>query len=232
MPKEQVTTGEEKRGSWGWVIAVVVLVLLLLGLGGYLWWRSNSDRTQQARLQNQINALTNMATSNSVNSSSNNSVSNSTAFTNQTNATNGNSDGSSSATTTKVKLYLVAIDDGGVSGKMIGCNDSVVAVDKEIAATNAPLRAAYEQLLALDSRDYGKSGLVNALYNSNLTIDEVSIQNKVATIKLKGTLSSAGTCDDPRIIAQLTETALQFTTISSVQVFVNGKKIEDLLSGK
>lgn len=231
--EEQVDTEEAPAKSvWGWVVAVVVLVVLVLGLAGYLWWQSNNDQREQEQLRNQINALTNSALNNTVANTATNSTTTNSTNSNSTNSSGGSGNSSGEGMVSKINLYLIALDDGGVSGKEIGCNDSVVAVDKDITATSAPLRSAYEQLLSLDTRDYGKSGLVNALYNSDLTIDEVTIQNKVATVKLKGTLSSGGTCDDPRIIAQLTQTALQFASVASVQVYVNGQKLEDYLSTK
>ncbi len=131
-----------------------------------------------------------------------------------------------------VKIYLVAINDNGVSGPKIGCNDSLVAVDRPIPQTNAPLTAALNQLLSLHERDYGQSGLVNALYQSNLQIQSVAIVNGLATIKLTGQLQSGGVCDDPRIINQLDYTARQFPTVRSTAIYVNGKPIQTLLSGK
>jgi hypothetical protein len=131
-----------------------------------------------------------------------------------------------------LKIFLVAINDNGSSGKKIGCNDSLVGVDVQVPRTQAVLRAALTQLLALKDRDYGQSGLVNALYQSDLSIQSLAIQNGEAILQLSGKLSSGGVCDDPRIIGQLEQTALQFSTVQSVTIFVNGKKIQDLLSGR
>jgi hypothetical protein len=41
-----------------------------------------------------------------------------------------------------------------------------------------------------------------------------------------------GVCDNPRVEAQIEETALQFATVSEVAVFVNGKPLEEIISLK
>jgi len=38
-----------------------------------------------------------------------------------------------------------------------------------------------------------------------------------------------GVCDEPRVQAQLRETALQFSTVDSVSIFINGIQLEDAL---
>src|SRR5574342_779666 len=68
--------------------------------------------------------------------------------------------------TTRVKIFLIAIDDNGKSGKKIGCGDSVVAVERNLAATQAPLAAALTELFSIYDRTYGQSGLYNSLYQS------------------------------------------------------------------
>lgn len=132
-----------------------------------------------------------------------------------------------------VKIYLVAEQDNGVSGDPIGCGDSIIAVKRQIAPTQAPLRAALEELLSLADKYLGESGLYNALYQSKLSVKGVSIDaDGKARIDLEGTLLSGGTCDDPRIIAQLTYTAKQFSTVKDAAIYINGTLIEELLSGK
>ena len=118
-----------------------------------------------------------------------------------------------------------------VGGGTIGCSDGIVMVQRNVAATQAPLTAAIGQLLSIKQQNYGQSGLYNALYASNLSIQSISIVNGKALIYLVGQLSSGGVCDDPRIIAQFHYTATQFSTVSSVQVYVNGIPLESLLSG-
>ncbi len=131
-----------------------------------------------------------------------------------------------------LKIFLVAMEDGGISGKAIGCGDSAVPVNIEIPHTTAVLRAALTELLSIKEQYYGESGLYNALYRSNLTIDGINLQNGEAVIELRGELNLGGVCDNPRIQAQLEETALQFNTVQKASFFINGIPLEDLLSGQ
>ena len=39
-----------------------------------------------------------------------------------------------------------------------------------------------------------------------------------------------GVCDSPRFEAQIEQTALQFSTVSNVEVFINDIPLEDVLS--
>ncbi len=133
----------------------------------------------------------------------------------------------------RVSIYLVAEQDNGKAGDLIGCGDSIIAVERQIAPTQAPLTAALEELLSLADKYYGESGLYNALYQSKLTVGDITIDpNGKTMIYLEGTLLSGGMCDDPRIIAQLTYTAKQFSTVKDAAIYINGTLIEELLSGK
>src|SRR5690606_13105451 len=102
-------------------------------------------------------------------------------------------------------------------------------VTVEIPATRAVLRATLEKLLSVKTQYYGQSGLYNALYQSNLTIEDVRIDNRVATIRLKGQIVSGGVCDTPRIQAQLEQAALQFSTVDAVKIYVNGSLLQNAL---
>ena len=134
---------------------------------------------------------------------------------------------------TRVEIYLIAVGDNGQAGPMIGCQDSVVAVDRDIPPTQAPLQAALNELLSLKDEFFGQSGLRNALYNSNLAIDKVTIDDGgLATINLSGTVQLAGECDNPRFAAQIEYTAKQFPTVKDVAVFINGQAMKDFLSLK
>jgi LysM repeat protein len=127
---------------------------------------------------------------------------------------------------TKTRIYLVSLGDGGT----LGCGDSLVPVTVDIPSTRAILRASLTKLLSLHSQYYGESGLYNALYQSNLTIDDVRIDNRVATIRLSGQVVLGGVCDTPRVKAQLEQIALQFSTVDQVNIFVNGEPLDDVLN--
>lgn len=131
------------------------------------------------------------------------------------------------AATQRVNIYVIGLESGSV-----GCGDEVVAVRRDIPKTQAPLTAALNLLLAQKSPYYGESGLYNALHQSNLRIGSISRSGTAWTIRLTGKLILSGTCDAPRVQAQLEQTALQFNTVKSVRYYVNGQPLESLLSGK
>jgi len=78
-------------------------------------------------------------------------------------------------------------------------------------------------------REYGQSGLYNALYLSNLSIANAAVIDGEAVIDLKGNLVFGGECDIPRIEEQLHAIALQFHTVDSVSITINGVPLEKLL---
>ena len=133
---------------------------------------------------------------------------------------------------THTNIYLIAVGDEGVSGQEIGCGDSIIPVEVEIEPTIAPLTSALNYIFALDSREYGQSGLYNALYRSSLIVEGIDIENREAIIALSGELVVGGTCDVPRIKAQLRWTALQYDTIDTVSIFVNDQPLDEVLSSK
>jgi uncharacterized protein YxeA len=133
---------------------------------------------------------------------------------------------------TKVKVFLIAIDDNGKSGKKIGAGDSVIPVEVAVDPTNTPLKAALNKLFSIKDREYGQSGLYNPLYNSNLKLESATIKDGQAEIRISGNLMLGGVLDNPRVKAQIEETALQFSSVKSVLVYLNNKKLDDALSLK
>jgi spore germination protein GerM len=131
-----------------------------------------------------------------------------------------------------VQIFLIAIDDNGQGGLPIGCGDSIIPVQVEIPTTQGVLKAALESLLSVKTQFYGESGLYNALYQSDLQVESVSIVDGIATVNLTGRLLMGGECDNPRIQAQLEQTVLQFPTVTKAEIFINGKTLADALSLK
>ena len=129
-------------------------------------------------------------------------------------------------------VYYVAVGDNGISGPKIGCGDSLVAT------TTAPVRFTDQvgpsvgALLANKSRDVGMSGLVNVLYQSNLTYVAGELNGSTITIWLSGQFMLGGVCDIPRAKAQLEYTAMAASDATSARVFVNGRPIDEVLSLK
>lgn len=139
-----------------------------------------------------------------------------------------------------VKLYMVAVGDNGTAGPKIGCGDSLVPVDQNIsvpkgsasATTAASISGALKRLFAVRDQHYGDSGLYNALYQSQIAIGEVTFGNDTATVPLSGSFRSGGTCDDPRIIEQITATVKQFPEVKTATITFSGKPLAEALSQK
>ena len=131
-----------------------------------------------------------------------------------------------------VKIFLIALNDNGQSGTSVGCGDSAVPVTVTIPETQGVLRAALEKLLSAKKQFYGESGFYNALYQSDLQVAAVTIEQGKAIIHLTGNMMLGGECDAPRFEAQIKQTALQFSTVNDVAVFINDKPLEEVLSLK
>lgn len=131
--------------------------------------------------------------------------------------------------TVQTNIYLVAVGDDGELGKKIGCNDSLVPVQVQVDATSDPATAALNELLSIKDRKHGPSGLYNALYQSDLSVEEVRIANGEAIVRLSGTLRIGGVCDEPRIKEQLQQTVLQYVGVKEVSIIIDDTPLEDLL---
>ncbi len=127
----------------------------------------------------------------------------------------------------EVKVFLIALDDNGRRGKKVGCNDSLVPVTRNVRAGADTLKAAVEELLAVP-REY-EGGLGNYWQGENLSVQSAVIRAGVATIRMRGNVYIAGVCDAPRIEGQIRETARQFRGVRSVNVFVNGQRLANVL---
>jgi hypothetical protein len=139
---------------------------------------------------------------------------------------------STPATEQNVKIVLIALEDNGQSGTLVGCGDSGIPINVTIPPTQGVLRAALEKLFSAKQQFYGESGYYNALYQSDLEVAKVTIEQGKAIIRLTGTIMLGGACDAPRVEAQIEQTALQFSTVSDVEVFVNDVPLEEALSTK
>lgn len=135
-----------------------------------------------------------------------------------------------------VSFALIALEDDGASGTAVGCGDSAVLVTSEIPESNfnytsQRIELALEALFVLSESSYGESGLYNALYQSDLEVSSVELTEVLGQqnieIELTGTLQSGGVCDDPRIVAQIEETAVANANESAtISIKVNGEALE------
>jgi hypothetical protein len=136
------------------------------------------------------------------------------------------------ATEQFVNIVLIALEDNGQSGTLVGCGDSAIPITVTIPRTQGVLRAALEKLFSAKQQFYGESGYYNALYQSDLKVAKVVIEQGKAIIHLTGSIMLGGTCDAPRVEAQIEQTALQFSTVSDVAVFINDVPLAEVLSTK
>lgn len=148
----------------------------------------------------------------------------------QPNETNTSTD-QPAVTTRQVNIAYTADGDDGKIGEKVGCGDSLVLVNKTVQATS-DVEGALRALLADKSEKYGTTGLRNALWQSSLTLDGVTVTGKIANVKLGGNLQLAGVCDIPRVKAQLESTVKASSDATTVNVTVNDKTLDEALSLK
>jgi len=75
--------------------------------------------------------------------------------------------------------------------------------------------------------------LYNALYQSDLQVNRITRTNEGINADLSGKLMLGGTCDNPRVKAQLEATLRQSTDSRiPVTIRVNRDLLDDLLTGK
>jgi hypothetical protein len=133
-------------------------------------------------------------------------------------------------------IYLIALNDQGLNGKEVGCGDSVVPVvenSTKATATNSELlNEAFNKLLSIKDKNLPQSPYSNFLADSSLKLVSAEIKDGKAIVKLSGNFSLAGECDDPRVKAQLEETAAQFSDVKSVEIYINDKTLEEATSLK
>jgi hypothetical protein len=134
--------------------------------------------------------------------------------------------------TEKVRVFLISPGDQGHSGHKVGCGDSAVPVEIALPRKEPGLEGALGALLALKERYQEPSGLSNPLYSSALQLVRVERRGGDVRVYLKGYLEMGDECDNPRMLAELQETALQFSDLSHVQFFLDDRPLSELLSGK
>lgn len=122
---------------------------------------------------------------------------------------------------------IALLDHRGVGeeseGAERGC-DRVVLVNRSIDPTTAPLTAALSELFSLEDTEVAGWHNFIAETNDTLSFDHATVTNGTASIYLEGELSGlAGVCDNPRAAIQIEETALQFSTVDRVQLYLNGE---------
>lgn len=127
---------------------------------------------------------------------------------------------------TNVKVALLAgpVFEGKVPGKKRSC-DTVVMVNKNITRTPAPLGGALKEIFTSPlEADFSPGNFIAT--QDKLSFNEVRIENGVAKVFISGEMGPiAGDCDADRVKIQIEETAFQFSTVKSVEVYLNGEMI-------
>ncbi len=131
----------------------------------------------------------------------------------------------------KARIFLISIEDKGSAGPEVGCGDSAVPVEADLPAPTPALWGSLETLLTAGKR-YESAGFYNALANSPLRVQRIERSGPTARVYLTGYLEIGGACDSPRVLSQLTETATQFQDVDKAEIFLDGKPLDALLSGK
>ncbi|MDZ7726223.1 MAG: GerMN domain-containing protein [Candidatus Campbellbacteria bacterium] len=128
-----------------------------------------------------------------------------------------------------VDIFLVDVE-AAVEGEGIGCGDEMVAISRDIEPTAGVLRAALGELFSITGDEY--EGYYNALDNSDLGVESASVKDGVATVYIEGDVSVGGVCDDPRFEEQIRQTVLQFSTVESAEIFVNGTPLGEIFDSQ
>jgi hypothetical protein len=138
--------------------------------------------------------------------------------------------------TGRVRIFLIAPNDAGASGRAAGCGDSAVPVAVNLPRTMPALEGALQALLDLQNGGQAAPdatlGYYNALYASPLKVDRIDRNGGEVRVHLAGYLEVADGCDGSRALAQLTETALQFSDVQRAQFLLDGQPLRDLLPKK
>ncbi|QTG82896.1 GerMN domain-containing protein [Arthrobacter crystallopoietes] len=134
--------------------------------------------------------------------------------------------------TVPLTIYYIGLAGEETSGGGIGCGDSLIATLTQPVTFTDQLGASITHLLANKQEFLGESGLYNALNSSALSYQGSSYDGDTVTVKLSGSVTVGGTCDGPRIEAQLEQTAATAAGVAEAVVLVNGIPIEKLLDVK
>lgn len=143
----------------------------------------------------------------------------------------------SAAAATEATVFWVgpAGQSGGI--EFPGCGEVLIEDTVPVSGAGtvgdpALVEAGLAALFEERNFDVGSEGLMNALYQSELTVQDVTIDGDTVTVDLTGQPMSGGTCADPQIIAQLENTALANAGTYTAEILVDGEPIQDFMSQK
>lgn len=112
--------------------------------------------------------------------------------------------------------------------EMLDCSN-VYAVERRIARTDAPARRAVEELLEGPTGTEYDLGFFTSI-NSGVRINRLVIENGVAKVDFDQSIenNAGGSCKVASIRSEITKTLMQFSTVKSVIISVEGR-VEDIL---
>lgn len=131
-----------------------------------------------------------------------------------------------------VIIYLVALEDNVANGIKIGCGDSLVPLTLLVEPTREPVSTALTQLFAIKSQ-FLEAGYYNSLYQSDLKVENVDYgPGGDVWVDLSGEYLLGGECDNPRFQGQIEQTVRGSAEVSAVNVTINGKPIQEIVSNR
>lgn len=225
--------GDPKKSKKIWnIIGIVLIILLLIGIT-----RSISNKREMARGNNEVDLTAEQMEQleNILNEGNeNNVVTSPEQVSSNTNTVNtvlaDRSDGgreyandSGYRVENFVQLAMIA-SDLEVEGIQRGC-DVVYMMNKQIAPTPAPLNASLRALFNEEVQPDFEPGNFVAT-ETDLEFINATIDNGIARVYLTGDYEvSEDECDANRPMIQIEETALQFSTVNSVEIYLDGEQL-------
>ncbi|HEX2254483.1 MAG TPA: GerMN domain-containing protein [Thermoanaerobaculia bacterium] len=144
----------------------------------------------------------------------------------------------------RVQVFLVRVaGEGEEAGPgTFGCGDRLVGVTVPVATAEATtadrVAAAVRFLLASGGGPEAPGDLYNALERSRLEVAAVRFapgmeeDEGIYRVELSGELRLGGVCDNPRVTAQLRATAEQFRGVEEAELYLDGRPLEAVLTGR
>ena len=132
-----------------------------------------------------------------------------------------------------ISIYLIARDDWGTNGVLLGCSDSGVQVTLARFATgdiNADMAASLSEMFNIRNEFYGQSGLVTAWYDSPMTIESLMVEGNRVELNLTGQMNLLGACGDARLEGQLLLNIFQYQSITEAFITLNGTNLKNFFN--
>lgn len=128
-------------------------------------------------------------------------------------------------------VYFYIANDNWENGELIGCGDSITAMQKTVYA--APEDLLWEAVIALLTAQndiYGPFWLSNIFETMSLSLESIVTNNGITTINIQWPLSIGGVCDHPRIQEQLTRTVAQFFPNNNFVITIDNIALDQALN--